>query len=98
MNCAVHTDVEASGYCRNCGKALCTQCAREVSSALYCEACLSSMVAQPAAPAVPYGTNPWLAFGLGWVPGLGAVCNGEEIKALVHVGIFAGLVRMKARG
>ena len=23
MKCAVHADVEATGYCRNCGKALC---------------------------------------------------------------------------
>ena len=35
---------------------------------------------------------------MGWVPGLGAVYNGEYIKALVHVGIFAGLVTMNAHG
>ena len=98
MNCAVHTEIEAAGYCRNCGKALCAQCTRAIRGTLYCEPCLSAMVTQPAAPAAPFGANPWLAFGLGWVPGLGAVCNGEYIKALVHVGIFAGLVTMNARG
>jgi hypothetical protein len=98
MNCAVHTDSEAAGYCRNCGKALCEQCARAVRGSMYCEPCLSAMVAQPAAPAAPPRTNPWLAFGLGWIPGLGAVCNGEYIKALVHVAIFAGLVTMNAHG
>jgi len=98
MNCAVHTDVEATGYCRNCGQALCVQCARAVRGALYCEPCLSSIVARPTSPPVQAATNPWVAFGLGWVPGLGAVCNGEYVKALVHVGIFAGLVTMNARG
>src|SRR6266478_1709468 len=101
MNCAVHTEVEAAGYCQNCGKAICAQCKREVRDAVYCEPCLSAMVVRPGAsavPAAPFGTNPWLAFALGWVPGLGAVCNGEYMKALVHVAIFAGLVTMNARG
>ncbi len=30
MNCAVHMEVEAAGYCQNCGKALCAPCKREV--------------------------------------------------------------------
>jgi len=46
MNCAVHMEAEAAGYCRNCGKALCTQCTREIRGAMYCEPCLSAMVAQ----------------------------------------------------
>ena len=49
MKCAVHTDVDATGYCRNCGKALCPQCTREVRGALYCEECLAGMLAAPAA-------------------------------------------------
>jgi hypothetical protein len=98
MNCAVHLDAEAAGYCRNCGKALCSQCAREAGGSLYCEPCLSALVARPGAPAAPTGKNPWLAFVLGWVPGLGAVYNGEYIKALVHVAIFAGLVTANAHG
>jgi hypothetical protein len=98
MNCAVHMDAVAAGYCRNCGKALCSQCSREAGGALYCEPCISALVARPAAQAPPPRTNPWLAFILGWVPGLGAVCNGEYIKALVHVAIFAGLITVNAHG
>jgi hypothetical protein len=98
MNCAVHPEVEAAGYCQNCGKAICGQCKRDVRGAVYCEQCLSAIVAKSAAPAAPTGTNPWLAFALGWVPGLGAVCNGEYMKALVHVAIFAGLVTINAHG
>ena len=47
MKCAVHTEVDATGYCRNCGKALCPACTREVSGMLYCEACLANLIAHP---------------------------------------------------
>lgn len=51
MNCAVHPEVEASGYCRNCGKAMCSACVRPVRDVLYCEECLAKVVglAPPAA-------------------------------------------------
>jgi hypothetical protein len=50
MKCAVHHDVDAIGYCRNCGKALCTSCARPIRDVLYCEDCLAGAVGIPAAP------------------------------------------------
>ena len=96
MNCAVHTDIQATGYCRNCGKALCPQCAREVRGALYCEECLSRLVVgpPPALAAAQAGPNPGVACALGFIPGLGAVYNGEYIKGLIHVVIFGGLIAM----
>ncbi|MGC1869860.1 MAG: DUF5668 domain-containing protein [Acidobacteriaceae bacterium] len=39
-----------------------------------------------------WGTNPWVAFGLGWIPGVGAMYNGQFAKALAHIVIFALLV------
>jgi hypothetical protein len=39
-----------------------------------------------------WGTQPWLAFLLGWIPGVGAMYNGQFAKALAHVVIFALLV------
>ena len=42
MKCAVHSEVDATGYCRNCGKALCAECERNVRGALYCEDCLAA--------------------------------------------------------
>jgi len=109
MKCAVHPDVDAVGYCRNCGKALCAQCTRDVHGALYCENCLAAVMAPPqaaasqfaptAAPAYPayvtaegHGPNPATAAVLGFVPGLGAVYNGEYVKGLIHLVIFAGLI------
>jgi cell wall-active antibiotic response 4TMS protein YvqF/B-box zinc finger protein len=103
MKCAVHPDVEATGYCRNCGKAMCPQCTRDVRGALYCESCLAGLVSsqQPLAQTQPpfqsqppprSDTSPRLAAVLGFIPGLGAVYNGEYMKALIHVLIFGSLI------
>ncbi|HTQ60283.1 MAG TPA: B-box zinc finger protein [Candidatus Solibacter sp.] len=52
MKCAVHSDVDATGYCRNCGKPMCPDCVRPVRDVLYCEDCLASGMGH-AAPASP---------------------------------------------
>jgi cell wall-active antibiotic response 4TMS protein YvqF len=49
MNCAVHPDVDAVGYCRNCGKAMCSTCVRPVRDVLYCEDCLATIMGIPGA-------------------------------------------------
>ncbi len=111
MKCAVHADRDASGFCRNCGKALCPDCARPIHDVLYCEDCVSAamgharpspeapagVATQAAAPAAS-SASPGLALFLGFIPGLGAVYNGEYMKALLHVVIFAGLVTADASG
>ena|ERR1700739_1020981 len=51
MKCAVHSDVDAVGYCRNCGKAMCSACVRPVRDVLYCEDCLASIMGIPGPPA-----------------------------------------------
>ena len=107
MNCAVHTDREAAGYCRNCGKPLCSACVRPVRDVLYCEECLAQSLghAQPGVEATPamdtatpgYGDahagSPAVAFVLGFLfPGLGAVYNRQYNKALIHIIIFATFI------
>jgi hypothetical protein len=94
MKCAVHGDLDATGFCRNCGKAMCPPCTREVHGALYCEQCLGAMLAAPQMPVVATNpsSNPGLAATLGFIPGLGAVYNGEYVKALIHVLIFGGII------
>ena len=109
MNCAVHPEREASGYCRHCGKAMCGECSHKVRDVLYCEDCLAQQVGLPpatitmanpaaAAPA-PSGTlaahsghSPVIALMLGFVPGLGAVYNGEYNKAILHIVIFGAII------
>ena len=99
MNCAVHTDTPAVAFCRTCGKALCENCKRDVMGVIYCEPCLAArlhgagaagMGAPAAAPVAPLtGTpSPAIALLLGFIPGVGAMYNGQFMKAFVHVVIF----------
>jgi len=53
MKCAVHREVDATGFCRNCGKAMCSVCARPVREVLYCEDCLALGMGVPAVPLPP---------------------------------------------
>ena len=53
MKCAVHSDVDAVAYCRNCGKPLCSVCARPVRDVIYCEDCLAATLGLPAPPPLP---------------------------------------------
>ena len=96
MNCATHTDVAATGYCRQCGKALCPECTRDVGGALYCANCLTGIVSASSTTQSPSASrnHPGVALALGFIPGLGAVYNGEYVKALVHVAIFGGIIAL----
>lgn len=59
MTCAVHSEADATGYCRNCGKAMCPECVRPVRDVLYCEDCLATILGHPAPVAsAPAGTPP----------------------------------------
>jgi hypothetical protein len=112
MKCAVHSEVDAVGYCRNCGKPMCSACVRPVRDVLYCEDCLATVMGipgpQPAgaaapgpnalAPALvptvpgampnPLGPSPFLAFFLGFLPGLGAFYNEQYGKGMIHLALF----------
>lgn len=103
MNCANHPDVPAVAYCRSCGKPLCSACSRDVRGVIYCEECLAShlsgVVPPPGSTAVPPGVpppagtpSPKLAALLGFIPGVGAMYNGEFAKGFIHVLIFATLI------
>ncbi len=93
MKCATHVDVDASGFCRNCGKPLCPECARDVRGALYCEDCLAgALTGATAATVQPPRSNPGAAAALGLIPGLGAVYNGDYMRAVILIAIWAGLL------
>lgn len=103
MNCAVHTDTPAAAYCRTCGKALCENCKRDVMGAIYCEPCIavrlqgatnapSQPMAMPSTPTVPGTPSPGVAMLLGFIPGVGAMYNGQFLKGFIHVVLFVLLI------
>lgn len=105
MNCANHPDVPAVAFCRTCGKPLCSSCVRDVQGVVYCESCLaahlSGAMPPPGAgtvlPVVDPAANlprPGVALALGFIPGVGAMYNGEFAKGFIHVLIFATLIWM----
>ena len=107
MNCANHPDRERVAFCQNCGKPLCQECSRIVGNAVYCEPCLAARLAgAPAGPASipadpgatapppplsPDVPSPALATLLGFIPGVGAMYNGQYAKGIVHLMVFAVL-------
>jgi hypothetical protein len=106
MNCANHPEAAVSAFCQNCGKPLCTQCERAVQGNVFCEPCLAARVTgvpgagayspgfTPAGypPPPPGAPNPGTAAILGFIPGVGAMYNGQYIKAIVHVLVFVVLI------
>ena len=98
MNCLNHPDVPAVAYCQNCGKPLCSACMRTVGGVVYCEPCLAARLSVPpgTVPANLTGlhAHPVLAGLLGFIPGVGAMYNGQFVKALAHVLIFAVFVSL----
>jgi TM2 domain-containing membrane protein YozV len=70
---------------------------------VYCEKCLGELLGKKGAgynelhtiqKDVVAGTNPGAAFALGLIPGVGAIYNGEFVKAAVHILIFGTLVSL----
>ena len=113
MNCATHSTVAAVAYCRTCGKPLCGACARDVRGTIFCEPCLAERMgtALPATPPPPPGTtgassaaytnerlpSPGLAAVLGFIPGVGAMYNGQFMKGFIHVMTFVLLIWLADR-
>jgi len=50
MNCATHTETEATGYCRACGKPLCPACQQTAQGTLFCAEHVPAQAAPPPAP------------------------------------------------
>jgi hypothetical protein len=107
MNCVNHPEAAVTAFCQNCGKGLCAQCSREVQGNVFCEPCLAARVmgAVPPGPGIPGPgmpgpyvpppagvPNPGTATILGFIPGVGAMYNGQYIKAIVHVLVFVVLI------
>lgn len=116
MNCQNHPETPATAYCRTCGKAVCDECRRDAYGTVFCAEHAPAPAPAPAAappppgqrvpvagPAVGYvyaDVSPGLALFLGFIPGVGAIYNGQYAKGLVHAVIFGLLTSIvdNARG
>lgn len=107
MNCYLHPDTAAAAFCRSCGRPLCAVCERPAEGTVFCQdhvpAAPQMDAADPSNPYVqpgpapvpsPVHTSPGLAFLLGWIPGVGAIYNGQYLKGLVHAVIFGLLISL----
>ncbi len=97
MDCVNHQGVAATAYCQNCGKPLCAACIRSgAAGQVLCEPDWMAWqsVRSPFDAPPPGAPNPGLALGLGFIPGVGAMYNGQFLKGFIHVFIFAVLVSL----
>ena len=102
MNCQNHPEVPATAYCRTCGKPICDGCRRDAYGTVFCaeHAPAPATASAPPPPAGPRAqaaarpapfvadVSPGLAFALGWIPGVGAIYNGQYAKGIVHAVVF----------
>jgi TM2 domain-containing membrane protein YozV len=97
MKCPTHPLVDTVAFCGQCGRALCADCKREVRGTVYCESCLAAKLQSPTLPSIlgpGGGSQPGLALLLGFIPGVGAIYNGQVAKGMVQVLIFGSLISL----
>lgn len=96
MKCYEHTDVEATGTCTNCGKAVCPGCSVELNGKLLCKPCAGTLAARPASwQASANRKEPALAMLLSLVGGLacfmfiglGQIYNGQVKKGILLIAL-----------
>lgn len=102
MKCAVHTEADATGFCRNCGKAMCPVCVRPVRDVLYCEDCLAGVMGLPpnappaqqaATQSTAYFSDPGAPGALppGMAPPVAQVGTGPNPALAFFLGFLPGL-------
>lgn len=99
MNCAYHPIQSASARCHSCRRMLCTACDHRIKGNPHCQDCIVAGITLLSRANV--GGRPereaksrWVALALGIIPGLGAAFNGQNVKALVHFAVTAGLMTL----
>jgi hypothetical protein len=96
MNCSYHPTVEQIDFCSVCTRPLCGECSHRIKGRTYCQDCLvrgaewAGTVKDLRVPA----DAPKRAALCSIIPGIGAVYNGEYVKALTYFAVFAALAMM----
>jgi TM2 domain-containing membrane protein YozV len=100
MKCANHPLADSIAFCGYCGRALCSECKKDVRGTAYCENCLAARLQSPGLPPLigpGTGPSPGVALALGFIPGVGAIYNGQVVKAITQVLIFGSLIAIGDR-
>jgi hypothetical protein len=95
MKCTIHPETDALAVCEICAKSYCTECLAPVNEHSFCRKCRMRPDFFEISGVGQGLCKPGTAFFLGLIPGVGAICNGEYIKALVHVLIFGFLISIQ---
>ena len=104
MNCGFHPDQRSVVSCQACRRPLCGACDHRIKGIPYCQECIvsgiellrhqSSIGHVATIPRVSSGVSPRrsvvIAFIFSLFPGLGAIYNGQNVKAFLHFILIAG--------
>lgn len=99
MKCSYHSAVEFQELCTACKKPLCGECAHKIKAKTYCQDCLvegAEWAATIKGLKLPSDSPKRAAF-CAVVPGLGAVYNGEYLKAITYFAVWAALAILGGR-
>jgi hypothetical protein len=99
MKCSYHPVVESQESCNACNKHLCVECAHKIKGKAYCQDCLiegAEWAATLKGLKLP-SDSPRRAALCAVIPGLGAVYNGEYLKAITYFAVWAALAMLGGR-
>lgn len=96
MSCYYHPGRDAKNNCSKCNKPLCEECSIETNGKILCKECVKEEMKK----FYIKRKSPSLAAVLSIVPGLGAIYNGQILKGISYILIFAALEGLQeyARG
>jgi len=97
MKCYYHKNKEASHSCKLCGHPLCKGCIEEIKGQYYCQNCLQKLInGEEKKEKVQYKPHksPGGAALLSIIPGLGQIYNGQVVKGIGIVFLFASTISL----
>lgn len=96
MKCYNHLETEAQANCEICHRPFCRECLVQLQGHPFCTRCRTRPDFLEVSGLAQGTCRPGLAFFLGLIPGVGAICNGEYIKAILHIVIFGFLITIQS--